>query len=135
GVLGAVWHLTRPGEAIESAPERAAPTSQVLTPREVHDRFRKIATVEMTVRSVHPTQKFPGFFLNSEKNYQTEGNLVLIVTEEGTKAFGKKNVHSLQDYRAYFEGKTIQATGIINSHEGRLQIRIKDADQIRFVKH
>ncbi len=96
--------------------------SEPISPSEAAKKVGEKVTVEMEVKSVG-RGKSGVFFLNSERNYKTDGNFTLFIGKAGAAKFRKAGI---ADPVAHFKDKKVRATGTVKHYKERPEIQIEE---------
>jgi hypothetical protein len=143
-VFGIVWLATRNSSssshssadasrgttAVSVVPNAAPGSLDVIPPERAGSYFEKNCTVEFTVRKTGRATTAVRFFLNSKTDLSAPDNFTVTFTGEVFDQFRMKGMTELD---SYFISKTIRVSGKVTKYAGRMQMEIRDANQIQFV--
>ncbi len=101
-----------------------------LTTAEAAKKVNQKCTVVMDVKSTGRTRRGARLFLNSEANYKSDKNFVVVIDKQDVPKFKKAGI---ADPLAHFKGKAVRVTGTVILYNGKPQIKVDDPGQIKVV--
>ena len=107
------------------SPLTAQEGARPLTPEEALKRVDQKITVAMEVKS---TGGNTARYLNSEADFRANTNFAIFIPNVALAAFKQAGV---ADPGEFYKGKTIVVTGTVALAQGRPQIRVENASQIK----
>jgi DNA/RNA endonuclease YhcR with UshA esterase domain len=103
----------------------------LLTEAEIQKQLDKKCTIVMTVRNTGASSTSKLIFLNSAPNRFHDENFTVVLQPEAQKMLRDAGIN---DPRAHFKEEIIQVSGTLSLFQGRPQILVKDATQVKILK-
>ncbi len=102
-----------------------------LTKDVIKENLNQEVIIEMKVQSIGMHKQKGYLFLNSAKNFFDENNFTVLVKKSAQEQMKDQGITELRDH---FADKTITATGILALYQGRPELIVEQAKQIRIVE-
>ncbi len=121
--------LLQPGKIkAKSAASLARINGNLMSAELIQELLKKEVTIEMKVAATGATKKGDLVFLNSHTDRTSEDNFTVVLDK---KAQASLAAAGIKLPRTHFEGKTIRVEGTLSQFNGRPQVIVSDAKQIR----
>jgi len=98
---------------------------EVICPEDAINHIGELKTVRFFVKKSHDSGRT--IFLNSKNDFTEPDNFTAVIFKKDMDKFPP-------DPADFYWGKTVDVTGVIKKYEGRAEIILKNASQIRIVK-
>ena len=99
--------------------------------KDAADHVGKDVVVEFEVKAGNMLEAKKTCFLNSMADHRDDDNFTVVIFRDGLKSFAEKKV---DDPAAHFKGKKVRVAGQVGLHQGKPQIKVSDAGQIRLAE-
>lgn len=103
----------------------------LLTDAEIKKQLDKKCTIVMTVRNTGASSTSKLIFLNSAPSRFHDENFTVVLQPEAQKMLKGAGI---KDPREHFKDEVIQVSGTLSQFQGRVQILINDAAQLKILK-